>query len=142
MSIKEQMHTCIKDYKGLFTEGKSYRRIDDGEDIYMIPMTTGGQIYVPMCDYENHFLFDSDAECDRIRPYTCRCGHKAMVCNSSAGYYIGTVDEDGLPNCRTTDYYNSKAFAQSDLEHGTYKERNNTENAFVCGIGACMIKQR
>ena len=35
--------------------------------------------------------------------YYCQKGHKISVLRSAAGYYIGTVDEDG-PYCRLSGY--------------------------------------
>lgn len=34
----------------------------------------------------------------------CYKGYELQVCKSAAGYYIGTMDEEGIPNCRLTDY--------------------------------------
>lgn len=34
----------------------------------------------------------------------CKKGYEVDVCKSAAGYYIGTVDEFGCPNCRISGY--------------------------------------
>lgn len=35
----------------------------------------------------------------------CIRGHKIEVLKSGAGYYIGTRDNDGFPNCRISMFY-------------------------------------
>ena len=35
----------------------------------------------------------------------CRKGYEVIVCKSAAGYYIGTKDEEGMPNCRISTGY-------------------------------------
>lgn len=35
----------------------------------------------------------------------CIKGYEIRVLKSVAGYYIGTVDEEGFPNCRITTQY-------------------------------------
>lgn len=44
----------------------------------------------------------------------CKMGHEIKILKSNAGYYIGTYDEDGLPNCR--------------ISNGYSKEKENTKN--------------
>ena len=35
----------------------------------------------------------------------CQQGYEIQVCESTAGYFMGTVDpDDGFPNCRVTGY--------------------------------------
>ena len=38
----------------------------------------------------------------------CRKGFDLEVMQSGAGYYIGTRDDEGFPNCRITGYYSKK----------------------------------
>lgn len=35
----------------------------------------------------------------------CRKGYIVQVIRSCAGYYLGTIDEDGFPNCRCSSGY-------------------------------------
>lgn len=39
----------------------------------------------------------------------CRKGYEIQVLRSGAGYYIGTVDEDGCPYCRLSVEYSKTA---------------------------------
>lgn len=34
----------------------------------------------------------------------CKNGYTLEVCRSAAGFYLGTKDEMGCPNCRLSDY--------------------------------------
>lgn len=43
----------------------------------------------------------------------CRKGYNIIVCQSAAGYYLGTKDETGAPNCRLTDYAGTKDQAEN-----------------------------
>lgn len=45
----------------------------------------------------------------------CRMGYEIKVLKSPAGYYIGTVDEDGCPNCRLSEGYSKTAEGCKDL---------------------------
>lgn len=69
----------------------------------------------------------------------CRKKKVVQVCKSAAGYYIGTMDEDG-PNCRLSEeYYPSFDEAQEALNNKTYTERDCKENNFCRGnIGKCF----
>lgn len=43
------------------------------------------------------------------------------VLNSAAGYYIGTVDSDGLPDSReSAEYFSTQAIAEYALETGSW----------------------
>lgn len=46
---------------------------------------------------------------------TCRRGHEIQVLKSGAGYYIGTVDEEGFPYCRISAGYSKTAEGCKDL---------------------------
>ena len=35
----------------------------------------------------------------------CKKGYEVVACRSGAGYYLGTVDEYGCPNCRISSAY-------------------------------------
>lgn len=41
----------------------------------------------------------------------CRRGYVIQPLKSAAGYYIGTLDEDGCPNCRL-----STGYAKTDVD--------------------------
>lgn len=59
----------------------------------------------------------------------CVNGLEIRVLKSGAGYYIGTVDGDGCPNCRiSTGYYADKDAAQKDLDDLTFEFRFSSEN--------------
>lgn len=46
----------------------------------------------------------------------CRRGYEIKVLKSAAGYYLGTVTEDGLPFCRcSTEYAATKEEAEKTL---------------------------
>lgn len=46
------------------------------------------------------------------------------VLRSNAGYYIGTLDDDGAPNTRdSVEYYPTAEAAQEALDNGTYTPR-------------------
>ena len=51
--------------------------------------------------------------------------HELQVLRSSAGYYIGTLTEDGFPNSRDSNYYPTAEAAQADLDNGTFTPRLN-----------------
>lgn len=48
------------------------------------------------------------------------------VCKSAAGYYIGTVDEDGLPFTRESEeYWSTWTEANNALKSKTFTQRSN-----------------
>ena len=49
--------------------------------------------------------------------------HELQVLKSTAGYYIGTLDEVGCPNSRDSGYYASAEAAQADLDAGSFEAR-------------------
>ena len=48
-----------------------------------------------------------------------------QVLSSAAGFYLGTLDDDGWPNSRDSGYYASAEAAQADLDAGTFAPRLN-----------------
>lgn len=54
------------------------------------------------------------------RQFKCRKGYEVQVCRSGAGYYLGTLDEYGCPNCRLTSQYarTAKEAEQLPLDRG------------------------
>jgi hypothetical protein len=71
----------------------------------------------------------------------CRNNKKVQVLESGAGFYIGTLDEDGCPYCRiSTTYYETSEQAQSALNSREFIERECAENIFCNGtIGMCFV---
>jgi hypothetical protein len=56
------------------------------------------------------------------------------VLRSNAGYYIGTLDEDGFPNCRLSEeYFNTPEEAKAALDTKSFTERIALENEFCRG---------
>lgn len=57
------------------------------------------------------------------------CGgnkYKLRVCHSAAGYYIGTVDEDHLPNTReSVEYWRRRETAVEALKTGDWLQRDH-----------------
>lgn len=49
-----------------------------------------------------------------------------IVCKSAAGYYIGTLTEEGWPISRESEsYYETKASAEFALKHSTWVQRTH-----------------
>lgn len=73
------------------------------------------------------------------KTFKCVCGKNVKVLKSAAGWYIGTVDEDGFPYCRISGYYNEERRAQMALDGRYFCEREASEN-LAChgGWGSCM----
>ena len=47
-----------------------------------------------------------------------------IVCKSNAGYYIGTLDDEGFPNSRNSvEYFATREEAASALSSGAYTPR-------------------
>lgn len=72
----------------------------------------------------------------------CRHGFEVRVLKSNAGYYIGTVDEDGCPNCRISqNYYKTSDKAQHELDTMSFIDRCSAmENQFCAQYQGCMIE--
>lgn len=45
------------------------------------------------------------------------------VLSSAAGYYLGTLDDYGLPNSRDSQYYATREAAQAALDTGSFTPR-------------------
>lgn len=67
----------------------------------------------------------------------CSKGYDVIPMRSAAGYYMGTVDEEGCPNCRiTTSYAKTKELAQTlPLDR-----QAAPENIFCNSCGSCFAK--
>jgi hypothetical protein len=48
--------------------------------------------------------------------------HPAQVLKTAAGWYIGTLDSDGMPYARWTDYIDTEKLAKKLLETGEWKK--------------------
>lgn len=69
----------------------------------------------------------------------CKKGYELKVLSGNlAGYYIGTVDEEG-PYCRLSEeYYKSRDIAQQALDTRAFTVRNAMKVAF-CSGGDCGL---
>jgi hypothetical protein len=57
-----------------------------------------------------------------------KAGYRLLmkVCYSAAGYYIGTLDDNGFPISReSVEYFDSSQDAEWALNHGQFTQRNN-----------------
>jgi hypothetical protein len=61
----------------------------------------------------------------------CSKGLTLRILKTGAGYYVGTLDEEGFPNCRISDYFESAFSTFKDLPVGA-RYRVRTENQFCC----------
>lgn len=69
----------------------------------------------------------------------CSQGYEIKVLKSNAGYYLGTVSEEGLPNCRLSEeYYPNEDAAKNALDNGFYTERESVENLYCNGFISCV----
>jgi hypothetical protein len=68
----------------------------------------------------------------------CTQGYKAEVLQSTVGFYIGTIDDDG-PNCRLTEYYNSYEEAEEALSERTFTIRDASELRYCNKKTGCFI---
>ena len=65
----------------------------------------------------------------------CVKGYEVEPLRSAAGYYMGTLDEDGCPNCRLSSTYAKTAEQAKSLP---LDRQNAMENAFCNGCGRCF----
>jgi len=64
----------------------------------------------------------------------CINGYEVKVLSSN-GFYIGTLDEDGMPMCKiSADYYKTRAEAQKALDDNSFTRRTGVEITF-CSKG-------
>lgn len=66
----------------------------------------------------------------------CRKGKEIQILRSGAGYYLGTVTEDGCPNCRVSIGYAPTYEKAKEL----LPDRVCEENMFCNGYKGCNIK--
>lgn len=66
----------------------------------------------------------------------CVKGLELIVLRSNAGYYIGTVDEEGCPYCRYSKrYFKTEEAAKRVLKSAIslyFEGREDAENMFCC----------
>ena len=71
----------------------------------------------------------------------CTKGKILRVLSSAAGYYIGTLDEEGFPFCRASEeYYTLREEATAVLELLKFTERSCIENQLCSGHKGCLKK--
>lgn len=71
----------------------------------------------------------------------CKKGYELKVLNGNlAGFYIGTLCEDGFPNCRLSEgYFKTRDAGEQTLQSGIFVDRRCPENYFCSGNGDCGI---
>lgn len=67
----------------------------------------------------------------------CKKGYEIHVLKSAAGYYRGTVDEEGIPNCRLSGY--AKTFEEAS-SLALSREIGCIENDFCNGGKGCLTE--
>lgn len=65
----------------------------------------------------------------------CKKGYDVVGCKSAAGYYRGTYDNDGFPNCRLSTQYADTA---EEAENIPLDRMCAMENSFCNGNGNCF----
>lgn len=68
----------------------------------------------------------------------CKKGYEVKPMRSNAGYYIGTADEDGCPNCRVSQQYAKTA--DEALKLPLNRQVTCMENEFCNGGTGCNIQ--
>ena len=68
----------------------------------------------------------------------CKKGYEIQTLRSAAGWYLGTLDEEGFPNCRISTQYAKTA---EDAEKLLMDRQTNCgENEFCNGGNGCFIR--
>ena len=67
----------------------------------------------------------------------CKCGYEVQALKSAAGYYLGTLDEEGFPNCRISNGYAETA---EDAEKLPMDRQTCMENEFCNGGTGCFSR--
>ena len=68
----------------------------------------------------------------------CKKGCTVEIMASPAGFYMGTKDEDGLPNCRISGYCRSKEMAAYLIPN---RQTNCMENEWCNGGTGCELRE-
>ena len=66
----------------------------------------------------------------------CVKGYEITPQKSAAGYYMGTIDEEGFPNCRLSSRYAGTA---EEASRFPLDRTGAPENRF-CSGGCCFVK--
>lgn len=67
----------------------------------------------------------------------CRKGYEVQILHSAAGWYRGTLDEYGMPNCRLSSTYSPRVEGADKLP---LDRQDAMENIYCNGCGNCKIK--
>jgi hypothetical protein len=70
------------------------------------------------------------------RTFKCKKGYVVEILKTPAGYYIGTKDEEGLPNCRISGYSENGIGLIPDRQVGCI------ENEYCNGGMGCFLKEK
>ena len=68
----------------------------------------------------------------------CKRGFEIQALSSAAGWYLGTLDEEGFPNCRISVEYAETAEKAEKLLMN--RQTNCIENEFCNGGNGCFIR--
>jgi len=70
----------------------------------------------------------------------CNRGFEIQVLSSSAGFYLGTLTNDGEPMCRLSiQYYKTRAIAEEALRTDRFDRRDSIENLYCRNpYGSCF----
>lgn len=66
----------------------------------------------------------------------CRKGYEVEVMKSPAGYYLGTKDKEGFPNCRISGYCKSEELAPYLIPS---RQTNCIENEYCNEGRGCFV---
>lgn len=64
----------------------------------------------------------------------CKKGYEIKVFKSPAGYYLGTRDEEGFPNCRVSGYFKE----EPKINICNLTRMDAMENQFCHGYTSCL----
>ncbi len=68
----------------------------------------------------------------------CKKGYTVEIMASPAGFYMGTKDNEGFPNCRISGYCRSKEMAAYLIPN---RQNNCIENEYCNGGTGCMLNE-
>jgi len=71
----------------------------------------------------------------------CKKGYELKVLSGNlSGFYIGTLCEEGLPNCRLSlGYFSTRDSCERSLQDNTFVVRRCPENDYCNGDGDCGL---
>lgn len=70
------------------------------------------------------------------KPMKCKKGYEVVPCKSGCGWYLGTFDKDGFPNCRISTGY-AKTESEAKLL-SMDRQTNCIENEYCNGGRGCF----